>query len=70
MNRETKEPPSNELTTELKKGLNRNGLNTRVRSGMISIFPPLVFTKGDADETVSIVDKTLTELEKDGKLPS
>lgn len=70
MDRETKEALSNELTAELKKGLNENGLNTRVRSGMISLFPPLIFTKADVDETVGILEKTITELEKGGKLPS
>lgn len=69
-NRETKEPLTREVTSELRKRIQGNGLVARIRSGMISIFPPLTFSRADADETVGIVDKTLTELEKEGKLPS
>jgi len=69
-NRETKEPLPREVTPQLRKRVQDNGLIARIRSGMISIFPPLTFTRAEADEAVGIVDKTLTEMEKDGKLPS
>jgi adenosylmethionine-8-amino-7-oxononanoate aminotransferase len=68
-NRETREPLPREVTGELRRRVQDNGLIARIRSGMISLFPPLTTTKEEMDEAVGIMDKTLTEMEKDGKLP-
>ena len=63
--RKTKEPFDNTVTGRLRGKLMAQGLVSRTRDSSTSFLPPLVFTKGDADEAVAILDKSLTELEKE-----
>jgi adenosylmethionine-8-amino-7-oxononanoate aminotransferase len=63
--RKTKEPFDNAVTGRLRGKLMAQGLVSRTRDSSTSFLPPLVFAKGDADEAVAILDKSLTELEKE-----
>ena len=63
--RKTKEPFDNTVTGRLRSKLMAQGLISRTRDSSTSFLPPLVFTRSDADEAVAILDKSLTELEKE-----
>jgi len=70
-NRETKESLPADIVNEFKTKLQANGLVTRVLpAGIISLFPPIVFSRANVDEAIGMIDKTMTEMEKDGKFPS
>ena len=64
-NKKTKEPFDDAQTRKLNAKLFSAGLITRTRDSSTSFLPPLVFTKSDADVAVDILDKNLTELEKE-----
>jgi adenosylmethionine-8-amino-7-oxononanoate aminotransferase len=63
--KKTKEPFDNAVMDRLRSKLMAQGLISRTRDSSTSFLPPLVFTKNDADEAVDILDKSLTELEKE-----
>ena len=63
--KETKEPFDDALTAKLKGKLVAKGLLSRTRNSSTSFLPPLVFTKSDADEAVAILDRSITEVEKE-----
>jgi len=63
--KKTKEPFDDALTARLKGKLVAEGLLSRTRNSSTSFLPPLVFTKSDADEAVAILDKVITEVEKE-----
>lgn len=63
--KKTKEPFDNALTNRLKEKLIAAGLLSRTRDSSTSFLPPLVFSKKEADEAVAILDKGVTELEKE-----
>ena len=63
--KKTKEPFDRVVTSRLTTKLMAQGLLSRTKDSSTSFLPPLVFTKSDADEAVDILDKSLTELEKD-----
>jgi adenosylmethionine-8-amino-7-oxononanoate aminotransferase len=63
--RKTKEPFDKAVIGGLRRKLMAKGLLSRTKDSSTSFLPPLVFTKSDADEAVDILDKSLTELEKE-----
>lgn len=63
--KKTKEPFDKVVTGRLSRKLMSQGLVSRTRDSSTQFLPPLVFTKSDVDEVVGILDKSLTELEKE-----
>ncbi len=63
--KKTKEPFDTALIVRLRRKLVEAGLLTRTRDSATSFLPPLIFTRSDVDETVDILEKTITEVEKE-----
>ena len=63
--KKTKEPFDDALTARLKSKLKNAGLLSRTRNSSTSFLPPLVFTKSDADEAVAILERGITDIEKE-----
>ncbi|MDX9821474.1 MAG: aspartate aminotransferase family protein [Syntrophales bacterium] len=61
----TKEPFDDELTRRMNRRLLDLGLISRTRNSSTSLLPPLIFTRSDADEAVNIIEKVITETEKE-----
>ena len=49
----------------LKAKLKEGGLLTRVDEGIIRFMPPLVISKEEVDEGLSIIDKAISHFEKE-----
>jgi adenosylmethionine-8-amino-7-oxononanoate aminotransferase len=63
--KKTKEPLDEEQLNNIKKKMIGAGLLTRTMHSQTSLLPPLIFTKSDADEAVDIIEKAITETERE-----
>ncbi len=63
--KKTKEPFDDAVIGKLRKKLMNAGLITRTRDSSTQLLPPLVFTKSYVEEVVTILDKAITEIEKE-----
>jgi len=62
--RKTKEKPSAEVNGVAMGKLYEAGLITRVDEESIRFIPPLIITEDEIDESITIIDKVIGELEK------
>jgi adenosylmethionine-8-amino-7-oxononanoate aminotransferase len=62
--KKTKEPLAKDITMKMLWKFLQEGLITRTRDSSTSFYLPLVCTKGDIDEVVTIMEKVITDTEK------